>query len=69
MMKILLNGATGAIGSRILNETIARGHDVTAVARDSHFIKTQVNLYSTTLLKKGINHENDCSFWGIGQYR
>ena len=32
-MKILLIGATGAIGARILNEAVARGHDVTAVAR------------------------------------
>ncbi len=32
-MKILLVGATGAIGSRILNEAISRGHDVTAVSR------------------------------------
>lgn len=32
-MKILLVGATGAIGSRILNEAVSRGHEVTAVAR------------------------------------
>jgi putative NADH-flavin reductase len=32
-MKILLIGATGGIGSRILKEAVARGHDVTAVAR------------------------------------
>jgi putative NADH-flavin reductase len=32
-MNILLIGATGAIGSRILNEAISRGHEVTAVAR------------------------------------
>ena len=32
-MKILLIGASGAIGSRILKEAAERGHEVTAVAR------------------------------------
>ena len=32
-MKIALIGATGMIGQRILAEALARGHDVTAVAR------------------------------------
>jgi uncharacterized protein len=32
-MKILLIGASGIIGSRILNEAVNRGHTVTAVAR------------------------------------
>ena len=34
-MKIALYGATGKTGSRILNELIARGHSVTALARDT----------------------------------
>ena len=33
-MKIALFGATGNIGSRILDEALRRGHDVTAIARD-----------------------------------
>ncbi len=33
-MKVVLYGATGKAGSRILSELIARKHDVTAVARD-----------------------------------
>jgi len=33
-MKVVLYGATGNAGSRILKELIARGHDVTAVARN-----------------------------------
>jgi uncharacterized protein len=33
-MNIMLYGATGNAGSRILKELIARGHDVTAVARN-----------------------------------
>jgi uncharacterized protein len=33
-MNILLYGATGSAGSRILTELLSRGHHVTAVARD-----------------------------------
>jgi putative NADH-flavin reductase len=33
-MKLLLYGATGMIGSRILSEALLRGHQVTAVVRD-----------------------------------
>jgi len=33
-MKLALFGATGSIGSRILDEALARGHDVVAIARD-----------------------------------
>jgi len=33
-MKIVLCGATGQAGSRILNELLERGHEVTAVVRD-----------------------------------
>jgi uncharacterized protein len=32
-MKILLIGATGMIGSRILTEAVSRGHEVIAAAR------------------------------------
>lgn len=32
-MKIAIFGASGRIGSRIVNEALSRGHDVTAVAR------------------------------------
>ena len=33
-MKIVLIGATGAIGSRVLDEALRRGHAVTATSRD-----------------------------------
>ena len=33
-MKVVLYGATGKAGSRILKELVSRGHQVTAVARD-----------------------------------
>jgi putative NADH-flavin reductase len=33
-MKVVLFGATGQTGSRLLQELVSRGHDVTAAARD-----------------------------------
>jgi putative NADH-flavin reductase len=38
-MKIAIIGATGTIGSRIAQEALARGHSVTAVARDPAKVK------------------------------
>ena len=32
-MKIALIGATGSVGSRLLDEALSRGHVVTAVSR------------------------------------
>lgn len=43
-MKILLIGATGGIGARILNEALNRGHSVTAVSRDTQSIKKREHL-------------------------
>jgi putative NADH-flavin reductase len=40
-MKLVLFGATGHIGHAILDEALARGHDITAVVRDSSRIKQQ----------------------------
>lgn len=34
-MRIALFGSTGRIGRRILNEALARGHQVTAIVRDA----------------------------------
>lgn len=39
-MNVVLYGATGKSGSRILKELVARGHRVTAVARDTSKIET-----------------------------
>lgn len=38
-MKIALFGGSGMIGSRILREALARGHEVTVVARDLNKLK------------------------------
>ena len=44
-MKIVLFGASGALGQRILTETLARGHEVTAVVRDpATFDQTKENV-------------------------
>jgi uncharacterized protein len=43
-MKVVLYGATGMIGSRILKELLARGHTVTAVMRDPSALAPQPNL-------------------------
>jgi uncharacterized protein len=43
-MKVVLYGATGMIGSRILKELLSRGHAVTAVVRDPSKLQQQSNL-------------------------
>ncbi len=43
-MKVVLYGATGMIGSRILKELLMRGHKVTAVVRDPSKVHAQPNL-------------------------
>jgi len=43
-MKVVLYGATGMIGSRVLKELLSRGHVVTAVARDPSKLTAQNNL-------------------------
>jgi putative NADH-flavin reductase len=37
-MQIVIFGASGRLGSRLVNEALARGHEITAVARDSSAI-------------------------------
>ena len=41
-MNVVLYGATGNSGSRILNELVSRGHSVTAIARDTSKIPNNV---------------------------
>jgi putative NADH-flavin reductase len=44
-LKIALYGSTGRIGTRILNEALARGHQVTAIVRDAaHMADKRPNL-------------------------
>lgn len=48
-MKVVLYGATGNAGSRILNELTGRGHDVTAVARHTGKIPSGIQSKSDDL--------------------
>jgi putative NADH-flavin reductase len=41
-MNVVLYGATGNVGSRILKELASRGHSITAIARDTSKIPTEV---------------------------
>jgi len=41
-MNVVLYGATGNSGSRILKELVSRGHSVTAIPRDTSKIPTEV---------------------------
>ena len=43
-MRIVLYGATGMVGARILKELLSRGHTVTAVVRDPSKLQAQSNL-------------------------
>src|ERR1700691_1165521 len=43
-MRVVLYGATGMIGSRILKELLSRGHTVTAVVRDPSNLAAQKDL-------------------------
>lgn len=43
-MRVVLYGATGTIGSRILKELLSRGHAITAVVRDPSKLRAQNNL-------------------------
>jgi uncharacterized protein len=43
-MRVVLYGATGMIGSRILKELLSRGHTVTAVLRDPTKLPAQPNV-------------------------
>ena len=55
MMKIALLGATGFVGSAILNEALSRGHSVTAVVRDTEKLKPGERL----VVKMGDVYDND----------
>lgn len=48
-MNILLIGATGMIGSRILSEAVSRGHHVTAAARNPQTIEPQADIVPVAL--------------------
>jgi putative NADH-flavin reductase len=55
-LKIALFGATGNIGSRILHEALARGHEVTSIVRDPKRLSvsnTHLNVVRGNVLESG----------------
>ena len=46
-MKIAIIGATGFVGSEVLKEALERGHEVTAIARNTGTIEVQSELLKT----------------------
>ncbi len=56
-MKIALIGASGNIGSRILNEALSRGHQVTAIVRDTGKITTTHS--NLSILAGDVFNDND----------
>jgi putative NADH-flavin reductase len=46
-MNVVLFGASGTLGSRILNELVSRGHQLTAVVRDPSKIEAHENVTVT----------------------
>lgn len=46
-MKIAIIGATGFVGSEVLKEALTRGHEVTAIARNTAKISTENDLLNT----------------------
>lgn len=53
-MKIAIIGATGWIGSTLMNEALNRGHQVVAISRDaSNIVKEGVTAHSLDLLAEG----------------
>ena len=43
-MKVALIGATGFVGKAILNELLHRGHEVTAIARNTETVQQNKNV-------------------------
>ncbi|QNF34022.1 NAD(P)-dependent oxidoreductase [Adhaeribacter swui] len=55
-MKVALIGATGFVGSAILNELVERGHQVTAIVRNPEKVKSAENI---TAVKANVLDENE----------
>ena len=45
-MKIALIGATGFVGSAILQEALNRGHEVTAIVRESGKVASRIRSFT-----------------------
>jgi len=64
-MKITLFGATGNVGTRVINEALLRGHEVTAVLRNNTRAK-EINTNVRVVIGDANNVE-DVVKWSAGQ--
>jgi hypothetical protein len=51
-MKIAVIGATGFVGSAILQEALQRGHEVTAIVRHTEKVKSHPKLVRTKQMSR-----------------
>ena len=51
-MKIAIIGATGNVGSRLVDEALSRGHQVTAVARNASRLPPDEKLTSRVPMRR-----------------
>ena len=56
-MKIAIIGATGFVGSEVLKEALDRGHEVTAIARNTEKISAEMDLLKTAAVD--VNQKKD----------
>lgn len=65
-MKIALIGATGFVGSKVLIEALSRGHEVTAISRDTAKLTAQgagiipaaIDVYDTNALATALENQD-----------
>ncbi len=65
-MKIALIGASGFVGSAILNEAISRGHHVTAIVRDVSKVAAHPQVTAVAVDAQTRRHWPRCSRGTIG---
>ena len=58
-MKIAIIGASGLVGTAVLNEALSRGHQVTAIVRDEKKISIQNN--NLTVVEADATNEEECA--------
>lgn len=65
MMKIVLIGATGFVGSKVLKEALSRGHEVTAISRSTAkleqgagLIPSKLDVYDTNALSAALENQD-----------
>ena len=75
-MNIFVTGGTGFIGSYVVNELVANGHNVTILARNPKKVKGFLNhpniqllkgsLYDNDVIKEGLYGKDACIHIALG---